>query len=141
MIQEGDNGRDRDRTDDLYRVKVIETVYLVGSSRFLLLLSDVGLRYSTENWSRIGRILKNGCEMDQAEAQASLVLWNGCSSVNAYDGLRFIRAEVYWHCEPSYRPSPYRFGRERRTNNSGNSGAGSGGCRAMAYWRAPGRNS
>ena len=65
----------------------------------------------------------------------------GHVSKNAYDGLRFIRAEVYWHCKPSYRPSPYRFGRERRTNNSGNSGAGSGGCRAVAYWRAPGRNS
>src|SRR5262249_15065212 len=49
------NGRDRDRTDDLYRVKVFETVYLVGSSRFLLLLNDAELRYSAQNWSQIGR--------------------------------------------------------------------------------------
>jgi len=48
VIQEGNNGRDRDRTDDLYRVKVIETVYLVGSSRFLLFLSDGELPYSAE---------------------------------------------------------------------------------------------
>jgi hypothetical protein len=43
------DGRDRDRTDDLYRVKVIETGYVLGSSRFLLFLSDGELRYSAEN--------------------------------------------------------------------------------------------
>ena len=33
----------------LYRVKVIETGYVLGSSRFLLFLSDGELRYSAEN--------------------------------------------------------------------------------------------
>ena len=55
----GNDGRDRDRTDDLYRVKVIETIYLVGSSRFLLSLSDAELPYSTQNWSQIGRNLQD----------------------------------------------------------------------------------
>ena len=36
MIQEGNNGRDRDRTDDLYRVKVGRVVYRIDSSQFVL---------------------------------------------------------------------------------------------------------
>jgi hypothetical protein len=43
------HGRDRDRTDDLYRFKVLCNLYLVGSSLFLFFLSDAGLRYSAEN--------------------------------------------------------------------------------------------
>jgi len=30
------NGRDRDRTDDLYRVKVARVIYLINSSLFSL---------------------------------------------------------------------------------------------------------
>ena len=43
VIQEGDNGCDRDRTDDLYRVNVAGVVYLVNSSWFSLF--DIGANY------------------------------------------------------------------------------------------------
>jgi len=35
-IADWKRGRYRDRTDDLYRAKVVQEHYLVGSSRFLL---------------------------------------------------------------------------------------------------------
>ena len=53
--------KDWPRIDDLHRVKVIQTVYLVGSSRFLL-LSEVGLRYSA----------LNGLKLDSTSASPSV---------------------------------------------------------------------
>jgi hypothetical protein len=54
VIEEGTNGRDRDRTDDLYRVKVTLVVYVIDSLYVFLHIPGRFCVVPGAYWTQIG---------------------------------------------------------------------------------------